>query len=305
MAMLQNEQMPPVQTARTMKDSPRMDKMSSTPRTQRFEPLKKGEEPAPKKNLTLLGVPPGFEAEDDSPNKLQPSEKEVELDKEKRDNDSGSDLGELKPTKPRYLNAPKRGPFDKFFETLNIEIAENREIIRKMYMAIGGLITEDDLFPERAQKRHNFMLEDERNNKINEIETESAEQEDSLLAKRGLEYLLPTYNPTLLTLLCRGQRELLNKALERYQKQLKLMKEVPTTTVLNQDNDTLPDERKPLYYYYKRWIWMMFPWVCISVNLSFSDIMEACFKSATEYMSVKDEYEYTQRKPLFWNHNLM
>jgi len=81
----------------------------------------------------------------------------------------------------------------------------------------------------------------------------------------------------------------------QYQKQLKQQKEEPIKTVAKRTNEYHADQ-DPLFYYYKRWIWIMFPWVCISVQLRFSDIMEACFKSPTEYMSVRDEHDYTRRK---------
>ena len=77
---------------------------------------------------------------------------------------------ETKNIKPRYLSSKKKGPFDHFFETLNIEISENRDIIRKMYMAIGGLLTEGDIFPEKASNKNAFMIEEEIQNKMSENE---------------------------------------------------------------------------------------------------------------------------------------
>ena len=81
----------------------------------------------------------------------------------------------------------------------------------------------------------------------------------------------------------------------KYQKELLKQKDQAFVPVAKRTNE-YTDDSDPLFYYYKRWVWIMFPWVCLSVNLSFSDIMEACFKSPTEYMSSKDEYEYTKRK---------
>jgi hypothetical protein len=37
----------------------------------------------------------------------------------------------------------------------------------------------------------------------------------------------------------------------------------------------------PENYYYKRWIWLQFPWVCLSLRLNYSKTMKRCFKSAT------------------------
>ena len=102
----------------------------------------------------------------------------------------------------------------------------------------------------------------------------------------------------------RGQRLLLKKIHERYQKRISLHRETDFTTPKFKEVEFVPSDRKTLFYYYKRWIWIMFPWVCISVNLNFSQIIEACYKSATEYMSVKAEHEYTQRKALIIDHLL-
>ena len=33
-------------------------------------------------------------------------------------------------------------------------------------------------------------------------------------------------------------------------------------------------EVKPSLYYYKRWIWIQFPWVCISINNNYSTTPE-------------------------------
>jgi hypothetical protein len=35
---------------------------------------------------------------------------------------------------------------------------------------------------------------------------------------------------------------------------------------------------KPSLYYYKRWIWIQFPWVCISLNNNYSTTPELCKK---------------------------
>lgn len=43
---------------------------------------------------------------------------------------------------------------------------------------------------------------------------------------------------------------------------------------------------KPTLYYYKRWIWIQFPWACISLQNDYSKTPELCLTSATEYMSV-------------------
>ena len=59
---------------------------------------------------------------------------------------------------------------------------------------------------------------------------------------------------------------------------------------------SIEPERDPSYYHYKRWLWIMFPWICMSTdeNLCFSEVIAKCYSSATKYMSVKEEKDYTQ-----------
>jgi hypothetical protein len=48
---------------------------------------------------------------------------------------------------------------------------------------------------------------------------------------------------------------------------------------------TIEPTRKPSFYYYKRWLWMMFPWVCMSVNKlqTFSELINKCYSSNIRY----------------------
>jgi hypothetical protein len=52
-------------------------------------------------------------------------------------------------------------------------------------------------------------------------------------------------------------------------------------------------EHTTINYYYKRWIWMQFPWVCMSLRCDFSERMRRCSTSPTEYMSVSEENTLT------------
>ncbi|CAD8126406.1 unnamed protein product [Paramecium sonneborni] len=56
------------------------------------------------------------------------------------------------------------------------------------------------------------------------------------------------------------------------------------------------NERESTDYYYKRWIWIQFPWACMSIdkNCDYSTIIKQCFSSATDYMSVEDENAFTE-----------
>lgn len=44
--------------------------------------------------------------------------------------------------------------------------------------------------------------------------------------------------------------------------------------------------QKRSFYYYKQWIWMQFPWICQSLNNNYSELIQKCMKSPTEYMSI-------------------
>ena len=58
----------------------------------------------------------------------------------------------------------------------------------------------------------------------------------------------------------------------------------------------LTGDRESTDYYYKRWIWIQFPWACMSIdkNCDYSTVIKQCFSSATDYMSVEDENAYTE-----------
>jgi hypothetical protein len=53
-------------------------------------------------------------------------------------------------------------------------------------------------------------------------------------------------------------------------------------------------DRQATYYYYKRWVWMIFPWACENFKTNYSQIIFECFSSPTRYMSVSEERKYTQ-----------
>jgi len=51
------------------------------------------------------------------------------------------------------------------------------------------------------------------------------------------------------------------------------------------------EEMQPIFYYYKRWIWVQFPWCTIDVYSDLSHIMEMSMGSKTNYISVQKENE--------------
>lgn len=54
-------------------------------------------------------------------------------------------------------------------------------------------------------------------------------------------------------------------------------------------------ERVPTNYYYRRWLWVQYPWACLSLKCDYSAKLKECFSSPIEYMSVKKEKEFTKQ----------
>lgn len=53
---------------------------------------------------------------------------------------------------------------------------------------------------------------------------------------------------------------------------------------------------KPSLYYYKRWIWIQFPWVCTSLNNNYSKAPEFCKQLECEDIdSYEQEAKYTKQ----------
>jgi hypothetical protein len=53
-------------------------------------------------------------------------------------------------------------------------------------------------------------------------------------------------------------------------------------------------EKPPSFYYYKRWLWIIFPWACLSIkpDLNYSEVIARCYSSATKYMKIDEEKEF-------------
>ena len=59
---------------------------------------------------------------------------------------------------------------------------------------------------------------------------------------------------------------------------------------------TIEPETPPKFYYYRRWLWMIFPWVCMSVKKkqTYSDLINKCYSSNIRYLSVDEERMFTK-----------
>ena len=57
---------------------------------------------------------------------------------------------------------------------------------------------------------------------------------------------------------------------------------------------------KPSLYYYKRWIWIQFPWICISLHNNYSTTPELKKNIEGEDIeNVEDEYKYTKQSLMY------
>lgn len=67
-------------------------------------------------------------------------------------------------------------------------------------------------------------------------------------------------------------------------------------TRIDQIDLTIEPVRKPCFYHYKRWLWVMFPWVCMSIHKqqTFSEFINKCYSSNIRYLSVEEENQYTK-----------
>lgn len=72
------------------------------------------------------------------------------------------------------------------------------------------------------------------------------------------------------------------------------------TLRLANDIDLHIDPMKPpAFYYYKRWLWVMFPWACIQTDktFNFSAMIAKCYSSNIRYLSVTEDKLLTNRTP--------
>lgn len=53
---------------------------------------------------------------------------------------------------------------------------------------------------------------------------------------------------------------------------------------------------EPSFYYYKRWIWIAFPWICLQQDkrYNYSTLINECYSSNLKYLSVSDDMLLTE-----------
>ena len=65
----------------------------------------------------------------------------------------------------------------------------------------------------------------------------------------------------------------------------------PMQKIINDIDLNIDQEIPPSFYYYKRWIWMTFPWACLQTDqrFSFSKLINQCYSSNLRYLSVQED----------------
>ena len=62
------------------------------------------------------------------------------------------------------------------------------------------------------------------------------------------------------------------------------------TKMINNIDLTIEKKKEPIYYYYKRWVWMNFPLICLSKEkIDFSILMHYCYSGSSEYLSFEED----------------
>ena len=62
------------------------------------------------------------------------------------------------------------------------------------------------------------------------------------------------------------------------------------TKMINNIDLTIEKKKEPIYYYYKRWVWMNFPLICLSKEkIDFSILMNYCYSGSSEYLSFEED----------------
>lgn len=148
------------------------------------------------------------------------------------------------------------------WEDVNIEVPEGRQRFRDRFLQI---LEERNIHRQRALERD----EDEKLESTQAI----TEKEETDVEKGGMD------------------QSTFHKEEDYFKhKYLQIMDEI--------DLEIKP-EKDPSFYYYKRWIWIIFPWICMTVKdeLDFSKVIARCYSSATKYMRIDEEKQFYRCKP--------
>jgi hypothetical protein len=142
------------------------------------------------------------------------------------------------------------------WEDVNIEVPEGRDRFRKKFVQI---LIDRDAHKERMKERDEDEIVTNSHPKLSDSEDEeyAAAKKHSALA--------------------------IEEAEEQHEYQ----------TRMNDIDLEIKPQKPPSFYYYKRWIWIIFPWATMSIkkDLNYSDVIARCYSSATKYMRIDEEKE--------------
>jgi len=158
-------------------------------------------------------------------------------------------------------------------ESLNVDIPENREKFKEYFTNLELQKSKED---EEQVKKPKY-LDDGEEIQPNQGQIDEMAQAHSTLRVKGKSHSILGGGSTVL--LTEPDGEIAKKEEAILQSRL-----------LKSKGNLLPT-----FYYYKRWLWMMFPWVTLSFKMNYSRIIYECYSSATKYISVPDEREKTKQ----------
>ncbi|EAS04845.2 Sm protein (macronuclear) [Tetrahymena thermophila SB210] len=164
---------------------------------------------------------------------------------------------------------PKKFMILSKIEALNVDIPSSREQFRKFY--------ENQI--KEIMKQNNQNHTEENENEDGDEESSSSGDEDS----ENVELKTENQNG--------GMPSFIDK--DKSKKKKKCHPQIITLSQLRESYYL--KERLPTNYYYKRWLWVQFPWACLSLKCDYSAKLKECFSSPIEYMSVKKEKEFTKQ----------
>eukprot|EP00828_Plagiopyla_frontata_P003906 TRINITY_DN11318_c0_g1_i1.p1 TRINITY_DN11318_c0_g1~~TRINITY_DN11318_c0_g1_i1.p1 ORF type:complete len:361 (-),score=32.73 TRINITY_DN11318_c0_g1_i1:132-1187(-) len=93
--------------------------------------------------------------------------------------------------------------------------------------------------------------------------------------------------------MCIRDRDIIEPTLSK-ELVVQLQVPMPTNNTFSQVSGRLEDSPQT-FYYYKRWLWMIFPLACQNLKCNYSDQMKLCQSKSTEYMNAILEQKFTKQ----------
>ena len=196
-------------------------------------------------------------------------------------------------------DAKRTHPILTDLEMKNMEKQKSHEEFRQFYIEKIGIV-----MPESEQKptvENNIMVVE------NHIENnEILGPEDESLSELSASGNPPNIGPNITDLKVNNISSINNIQISNINNSVTLKEEVSKLNLNVYESKPVEtiglyhssrDNQDPTYYYYKRWLWMIFPWACMSDNekCNYSEKIMQCYSSATAYINVVTERKFTER----------